>query len=109
LQSLEKSDLANRRIRIMPTTEQTSPSPRRQSSPGNGGGESNHDKFRRLTIQRVRAYKRYGRLVKNCAAYEHTSDEKEKVIAEIFRTAHEIKSAFENAGKAGPKRDEWSL
>jgi len=88
-----------------------SPQPRKRGNAGGnaGGGESKHDKFRRLAVRRVRAFKMYGRLVKNCASYEHTADEKEKVVAEVFRTAHEIKSAFENAGKAGPRRDEWSL
>jgi hypothetical protein len=87
---------------------QESPSPPTKRKSGKVA-ETDHDKFRRLVIPRMRRLKGCGRLVKNCAAYEFTEDEKEKVIAEVFRLSHEIKSAFENANKAGSKRDEFSL
>lgn len=78
---------------------QMAPPPQAQAH-ANGTSESSNQKFVRLGEKRMSSLKSRARMVKNLATYDHTPEQKEKLLAAVEHIAAEIKQAFDRSPRA---------
>jgi len=88
------------------TTRRPAGNSKRTGRPKLDPNESREDKFVRLSLNRMRALKRQGRLVCNLAAYPHDNLQAERIVSEAQTVAADIDKAFR---KGGRKRDDFSF
>lgn len=66
----------------------------------NGVDETSNQKFLRLGTKRMGAFRQRVKSLRNLAAYVHTPEQRDKMLAEIKKQVADIEHAFDKSTKA---------